>query len=946
MTESLKSIFFVLSILTTIVANGVTVENKYTKIIFDSSGNFEIKKTKNPYSFKAIAKMTVYDGKLKRNLKLSNPEIRDDGKKLSLIFKMSRFSWQVNFIPKKSLVAIDSILKNNSDEELWLEPGIQVSLSKAAPVKKCWLGFGNEVDFGRKQMVRKGIKGTTEKHTGASTRAFPVSAVFGEKSVVFIGGVPQAPVSYSAASVDKLDKQGKSSSAYSIRTAVLPGTESKLYYVVGTARNTFGGKEAVVQCYYDSMPGIWAPVVGQDNPYIWGAHGGYLLWWKTPDYEAARRLYITNEWTYCAYKRSGDMVCKKELWDYKPLGKWRKRGTLLAGEKIHLENMSREKYLALRRKLFRKYGKEFGLMFYSDVSGTWCEVQLARQKYKDAIVHDKTVPYYLKSWSVVHDHELRVFPMGTSYAKDFKKNLKIVAKDLELPGFAFDCAYSGAYYRGPATKKNLPGRAWDEKGVFIDQGVAINKMVDYIHDLRETDDPAKKLVVFSNGYLKGDYVMIEEPFLGVAKFKEWMPLLRYHIGPRPGCTHGGGYILKSVVTDWRQKTPEDFKKFMPRLATYVIFNEFKYGVTATSHLTAYGVPQVTYCMPEVIEMMRAGWQALIPMNFNVTGKKIYKARYGKGENSFLFIGNPYDSVMKLDVDVDNSFLGDKSNLFIRKMRRQATTVNVLDGDNTSFKAELKPHVPYLYETVCSIYKPAGKLECRLDSEKDLNKEVYTVKFTVGATFSTPLVMRKIRNFDLEAVEINGKKTAFVANNNNYFIKNVDITLGTSFKFIYGSNQFKVSEKDLFKFGFTNAQGDVDFSVIISPDASKNEKHAAELLVKYFDFCAKKKVINKNSPQVKILRSNKIPVNGKYLVINSKNKALGNGVSLVNDRVLSLKATDDGLTMLTRKLEYALDSKYKYIFPFKGVVGMYTDQLLHFKMLGKYLPYDKYFESCK
>jgi hypothetical protein len=46
--------------------------------------------------------------------------------------------------------------------------------------------------------------------------------------------------------------------------------------------------------------------------------------------------------------------------------------------------------------------------------------------------------------------------MGTSFAKVLQNDIKTLVKELDLPGFAFDCSYGGAYYRGPAVKKICP----------------------------------------------------------------------------------------------------------------------------------------------------------------------------------------------------------------------------------------------------------------------------------------------------------------------------------------------------------------------------------------------------------------------------------------------------------------------------------------------------------
>ena len=915
--------------------HGAELRNKYLALNFNKDGSFTVKNLATDESFNTHGHFSLFDGKKKAFITLPAPQLNDS----AISYKTADFEWNISIKPQGKLMLIDTVLKNISNRELLLEPGIKLHFGGVQDIKKCWTGFGYTNSFGSKKIVRKGIKGKVEKHTSASTRPFPAVAVFGKKSALFAGGVPFDPISYTACFINKA-KADKSSLGYSVRTAILPKTENKTRFTLGVVRNDFGDKEAVVQAYYDSLPQLWAPVVGQDSPYIWGAHAMYLSWWATPKYELSRRLYIVNEWTYCPYKRSGDIAAKKELWNYKPKNQYHKKSTI-AGKRFSFNNITHEKYLDLRREQFRKYAKEFGLMFFNSVSGTWCEVQLARQKYPDAIVHDKSVPYYLTFWSTHHDHEVRTFPMGTSFAKVLKQDMLNMAKDLELPGFAFDCSYSGAYYRGPAVKKNLPGRSWDEKGVFIDQGVAINNLVDFTHNIIKTKNPADKMVVFANGYLKADYMMVEASYMDIGKFKQWMPLLRYQIGPRPGAVHKHGYNLKNVISNWREKSPADFKKFMPKLADFTIFSQFKYGLTAT-YLSCYGTPQVLYTMPEVIEMMRAGWQAEIPLSLNCTGNMIEQARYGRAENTYFFLGNPYNYDINMNVAVSNEFLGDRDYLFVRKMRRSATTDNVVDKGKTTLKVKLKSRVPFLYESVCGIDNLNTESNFSISSLKDIDRQNYTVKMTGGKPFNTSVTLRKIKNFTLDQLKLDGKTIQFSDKNGVYLSSKFSLKPDSKLTFSYKSNIFEINTKTLLSFGFVDKIKNVSFNIAIPENATKQETQAAENMVKYFKFCAQKKVVNPNSPAVKISKLNNVPATGNWLLIKGSGK--GASVSLKDGRILEIKSVAPEQTL--KLVQYVMDKKFEYIFPFKNVMGLYTKQLKHFKMLGKFLPYRKYFETAK
>jgi hypothetical protein len=908
---------------------GASVKSQNQKVILNlNNGIFSVEGL--AANLKAKGKFYLYEGKAKKYLTLSSPQIAQEGQNITIKYSTPQVNWNLSLIPKAEMILISSTLENKTASDLWLEPGMSIQLDDARSIKHGWDGWGTDEKFGRKTISHKGIKGPVEKHVGASSRPFPAVAVFSPDKAFFVGGIPFEPVSYEAASISPL-KNGKSTLKYSIRTAILPKKITSVKFVIGATNAKFGGKEAVVQSYYDSFPELWTPAVGKDNPFLWGQHGQYINWWGKPDYEKTRRLYIVNEWTYCPYKRSGDIACRPELWDYKHKGK--AKPPMVFQKRIKYDNLSRAEFLAFRKKIFREYGQKFGLMFYLTVAGTWCEIQLAQQNYPDSIVKDKDVKCYLQHWSVPHDHEVRVFPMGTSFAKVLHEDIKYLVKDLKLPGFAFDCSYSGAFYRGPAVKKDLPGRAWDSRGVFIDQGVAINNLVDFIHSLKPTSDNEKKLFIFANGYLKGDYLMMEKPFLGIGTYKRWFPLLKYYIGPRPTTTHGHGYLLKETIPNWREKTTADFKQFMPKLADYIIFNCFKYATFPTSHTICYGVPQVVYIMPELIEMSRAGWQAETPLEFDAQGKKIYSARYGKGIDSYFFLGNPYPQDIAVKVKAKCDYLGDKTCLLVRKMRKSSETALSVSKQDVTLDVNLKSRIPYLYETVCGITPVNVKYECKISSEKYLNKQTYILKFNPDKNFTAQLFFRELRNFKLNSVSVNGKKL-------HEGIKTADVKISqdTSISIEYVSNQFDITEKQLLAFPFVDSRKRVSFKVAIPQNPTKAELDAADMLKQYFAFCAKKYVIDGKSPQVEIVQTDTIPETGNWISLSSN----GNGLVNIQGNTLFIKGKD--LKQLVKATEYVMDRRFHYAFPFRGSMGLYNDQLKHFKMWGKSLPYIKYFET--
>ncbi len=866
------------------------------------------------------------------------PQVTDGKHSVSLLYRTPEFNWKITFSPRGKMILAESELTNLTDRELCLEPELRLKPDRSEILATFWNGFGNTEKTAGKLLERRGIKGVVEKHVGASTMPFPVSAAGGKSSSLFTGSVPFDPVSYTAGSLDPAKKQ----LTYSLRLVAAPRETIRFRQTIGCADTAYGFPEAIIQQYYDAFPECWAIVMGQENPYVWGFHGGYENWWKMPEAENSRRLGITLEWTYCPFRRAGDIWMREELWDYTPKNPFRADKAEF-GKKLDMGKINRAEYIQWRQDNFRKMARTFGLMFYNTVAGTWCEYNLAQQKYPDAITHDKSVMYILNNWSTHHDQEIRVFPMGTSFAKVFEEDMVLLAKDLDLPGFALDCAYGGAYYRGPAVEKPLPGRAWDEEGKFIDQSVAINHEVDFIHGINS--EPDRKLTAFINGYLKGDYVMVESPFFNLGKFNRWMPLLRWYIGPRPGGVHGHGYMFKEVVPDWRDKSPADFKEIMSKLSDYVIMNQFKYGLTET-HLTQRGNPQQLYVFPELIELMRAGWQAEIPMILEDGMRVPYRTRYGKGVGTFFFLGNSGGTDVSGKVRFDNAALADEpmTFLFNRKMRDGAAALNRIEKNFSEVDVVLPSRVPVIYEAVAGLRGTGENQTWKVTSEKALNLQRYQLEYVSGGKFVSEIVLRPIRGFRVDKVTLDGK-TVEVRGDRTAALQ---FAPGAKVGIVYASTVFHLPAESIVNFPFTNAKKEVAFTLRVPRDGA--EKVLAERFQTYFDFCRRNKVIAQNSPLAKVETVDSLnPSAGTVTLLIGKDRlpgsaAIPDGVSMSRDGGLIVKASDPAQAgRILDGLFGVMDRRYEYLYPFQYVMGLSGEMLNHFGMFGKTLPYRKYFE---
>lgn len=199
---------------------------------------------------------------------MGEPQVSEVDGSMQLLWTTPEYRWQVTLSPRGKMIEAVSELTSLATQELWLEPGMRLTVAKDDTFSRFWSGFGHSAEIGKEPLHRTGIKGEMEKHVGASTMPFPVSGIFGSKDSLFIGGVPFDPVSYTAGSWDPLTKL----LTYSLRVVVSPQQTVTFRQTLGRASATYGAQEAIVQQYYEAYPECWAVIMGQDNPYIWGEH--------------------------------------------------------------------------------------------------------------------------------------------------------------------------------------------------------------------------------------------------------------------------------------------------------------------------------------------------------------------------------------------------------------------------------------------------------------------------------------------------------------------------------------------------------------------------------------------------------------------------------------------------------------------------------------------------
>lgn len=858
-----------------------------------------------------------------RTLKLAEEKSKNADQK---ILVSPNFKLTLTMKKTFPMTTVIATVKNLSNKQLLLEPGMMIAVK---PLKgdRFWAGF-DVLDAEDKELGRQGYKGRYSKHiSGGVTQPFPTASLIGNGRAIILGGRLFEISSWDSG---KYVPNGKNGAAmyYSRRIVVEPGKEVTNTYFIGSVPVRFDVEQNVVEAYYETIPSDFRPFVGKDNPYIRGAHSQYSTWARKPNFEAERRRFTTIDWAYTPYKRSGDSYGRKELWDYKPLVKdfSVSFGQLMRGEGMDYKKLTREQFHKRRKEIFHESARKYGYSFYTCIG--WCEKQLAETIYKDSLAEDKSVALELAPWSVHHDRERRVFMYGNSYGKAFMEDLAKLSEELDLPGFAFDCGSPGVNHYGAAAKNpEVAGRAWDEKGVFIDELCGVNLIVDYVHKLR----PSDPLYVWKNGGGNCDMQMIETDLFG-SVFPSWMPHMRYGIGQRPAVLHvREGYMYQETIPDWNSLTQDEFIKRWSKLGDHLTFSDFEYGMTNSYY--GYGGNRLSqYAMPELLECIDLGWRALVPVATDGLGEDqmLYKARYGRQADTILFFGNPYEKPMNIKFTVDNYGLGGKYQLFLPKMRDFANMENRIVNGDTVFSYALPSRRPVLFEAVFGFDKlPAsGKLGAKLSSKKDIHKITYTADLDNASPFTAVVTPREVENFDVE-LKINGKVVSAG--------KSVTLPANAKIEAVYTSKLFGVPAMRISTFPFIGADGKPQVAVKLPDNPNKTEKEIAAHIQGYFDYTAAYKMTSKAAlPAWK---------EGMWTIEVTVGRGKGDRIERKGRTIYLHSSTARKAILNYKALARIMDRRFEYFMPFVVHSNQTNIMARKFDQKKLLLPYSRCFESA-
>lgn len=660
----------------------------------------------------------------------------------------------------------------------------------------------------------RAVNTSTERISDRLTGRLPLTAMSSASGCLAVAWDPNQWLSYLRHAHSPKGRYWETAT----RIVLDPGQEQTVHMLLAAIPTRWGFREAL-HWYYETFPELFSPRTDVD-PRANGNGGSYLAWSGSGDPEMCRRMGVGWEWCYAPFKRTGDILGRPEFWDYEPVRPFS------ADRKVPLEDYQR------KRQARFEVGKacDVAMMCYIPAQ-IWCEERLARERYADSLITDARVTtYFDKPWVTGHDNELRVFPLNTSFERQSHLDMEALVAQNNIQGFAFDVANGGAKYFGPAVNQ-CPGRAWDDRGVYVDEGVAIAKLMDWVHAHRDAD--GKPLAVVSNPgalacYLtpiRSDSAMLEaDPGnvnTGMAQS------LRYALGHKT-MVFWENYELEDLLR-YETMTPADMADALDGLDDYTVIASLRVAAMPTPRV-ALGHPKLAQWMPLLVEVSQAGWQP-IPAATCDGGLEI--ARAGAGLRQFLSTGNETAQEVAGSLRTEAKWLGGM--LFARESEQRTT--NRVTAEGTAVDFRLASRQALVLRSALQLDPAPVGLTVTLDVTRGLASMQVAASFTGGEGARPTLRVPAWPGWVLKSATLDEKPVSLQALADGWeSTAALELKARSDLILAFTSDVFGLPQAALDAFPWVQLDDKVcAFSICVPPDADEPTRYAAQRLAAYFPY---------------------------------------------------------------------------------------------------------------
>lgn len=672
------------------------------------------------------------------------------GCRFAEIFPAEKLEIQHDFTTWESALAWAMEVKNTGPSERWLE------LTVDAPV--------------RKNLVQAYWDGWTEHQAADSPpakdglEAFPLSVASGENSGLALGLAPDTLISYMRSEF----RDGKM--LFTVRAVIPPGEVFKVKYLVYFFVPNFGYLDAVE--IYQAIHPEWFRHSKERDPRLF--HGTDTLDYarkvdvfirKNPDSSAlpgntrpfVKMLfggYGSHEWGYAPFRRAGDWLARKELWEWDMPEEERGRIAERSERTTHYNVMDYDKFIEDRRSSYHVANERLAtqLSFYII---NWIEASLLKSLGGEKYVYNYGQQGDTLRWVTSTSDEKHVFPWATVFEKTLRNDLPEVIPDLGVKAVALDIAGNPSKYRGPLDR-HIQGWAFDEEGKFIATDVGTAQMLDYIRNLPA--DPYK-MAVIGNGdssfpvLFRLDATLNEGKAQPQLHYKDYekVRLLR---GDKTSDLHSGGaYANPALDVDWRKLSKDDIGLYYQDFINQSLLGCWQGGFLPSVGYS--GMETFARALPVMLDVMNRGYRAAPASKGDPS---LERARYGDALQSVIVISNPQKEAVSSDEEILGAYFGGMP--LPASYETGALSFAGKGGQNIAVELKIpRNHTRLL--TVPLVIKPDGNMRVpsiigESTTDRRFNKISWRYKIHAEGSIKGRIMAESPPGFKISTLKIDGK----------------------------------------------------------------------------------------------------------------------------------------------------------------------------------------------
>ncbi|MDD3926564.1 MAG: hypothetical protein PHT33_07885, partial [bacterium] len=547
-------------------------------------------------------------------------------------------------------------VQNNSAEDLWLDIQLQAGLNSRTP------SFWDGRDL-HKDMTAKFVR-------TAFASTFPMTCAWDSGSGLAIGMDPQQIVSWLEEGCDPktgIFWQGT-------RMVVWAGKSESVSFAAMPFNPSYGYFSAL-QVFYDAFPLSMSAWPGTDSRLKGGYDGGVVNHeiksrYLEPEYstqEFARRSFTDWDWFFRPAKYNFFIMDKPEYWegDDKP---YTAPAGVFGVDPDGWKGGSEREYNIARNRYLTERGESKGIASIYYILSHGDKPLVEKYNWTDNNAYEKEdnrdgFPTVGDWGGLPGRGSRRLFPGAGLPAEAIKKDMVEVLKTYPVRGFAWDSNRVDALFRQPQLIRECPRPAFDEKGAFVHDSVGYAMIIDYVHGLKLSDGatagmasnlgPPRQSYLIS---LRADTTISEMLVVHLINDIKGFEHDRIMRGRRSKSQLSGMWrdpIGNSL--NWNDMSPLEIRDALRVLHSQFLLLCLKLGIYPEPD-SCLGYEKTMRHLPAIDAATRAGWEPVCAMK---GPEDLWLSRFGKGGDTILTLGNPFDGreVPAADITLESEYTG-------------------------------------------------------------------------------------------------------------------------------------------------------------------------------------------------------------------------------------------------------------------------------------------------